>query len=467
LNVQSEHLGDLHELLTITISPEDYNEKFKASIKDLSKKVQIKGFRPGHVPAGMVKKMYGDQALADEINKMVNQAMDEHFKESGNEILGEPLSADDEMQEINHKDQKEYTFKFEIGIQPKFELGVSEKDTFTWYKIPAKDEDIDQEIERLQKKYGNREEVEQAEELDVVYVHLQELNEDGTSKEGGIHVHTFFNHEMLTEEGVAYFKDVKSDFSSNIPDLFALFKGEKEQVAKNVLQLQEVNEELLSNINSGFECKVERILRLVPAEMNEAFFTAVAAEYGEINDEETLKAAIRSAIEHYNDDMTRVRLENEVFKQLVANTEMVLPEAFLEKWYDRNHVQPAKDAAENTGENTEETKSPEPFPVFMKQLKESLLFSKVQKESDLKATQEEIINEAVNHTRATYGQLGEEFVKYIVENNIKDRKFVESMHDRVLQGKFLSIIREKVTTKDEAITLEEYQNLQKEETNVE
>lgn len=467
LNIQSESLGNLHEKVTITISPEDYQEKFRHSIKDLSKKVQIKGFRPGHVPSGMVKKMYGDQALADEINKLVNKAVEDHLKENNNEMLGDPIPLEEKLQEIDHRNDKAYTFSFELGLQPEFEIGLAEGDVFTWYRIPASDNDIDQEMDRLRKKYGKREEVEQAQDLDVVYVHLQELDEQGAAKEEGIHVHSFFNHEMLTDEGNTYFKDVKKDFSGNIDNLFALFKGERSEVAKNVLQMKEVNDEILAAISPSFECKVERIVRLIAADLNEEFFTAVAGEYGDAKDEDELRQAIRSAIENYNDSITRGRLDNDLYKAVVEKTDIALPEEFLTKWYEKNRMNKESNQEGEETEGEEKQEDPEPLPVFMKRLKESLIFRKVQKSSDLHATQEEIIQEAINHTRSSYGQLGEEFVRYIVENNIKDRTFVESMHDRVLQGKFLDVIRGMVTIQDEAITLEEYQNLQKEESNVE
>lgn len=174
---------------------------------------------------------------------------------------------------------------------------------------------------------------------------------------------------------------------------------------------------------------------------------------------ESLEANIRSAIEHYNNEMTRGRLDNDIYKALIDATQITLPEQFLEKWYAKNRA--------NNEEDEASAEEKEPLDVFLKRLKESLIFSHVQKNHEISANQEEVIQEAIAHTRASYGQLGEEFVRYIVENNIKDRSFVESMHDRVLQNKFLDIIRGKVNIVDEAITLEAFQNLQKATTNVE
>ncbi len=456
MNVQTEQLGELHEKITITIDPADYQPSYNKALKDLAKKANFKGFRPGHVPMGMVKKLYGDQALAEELNKLVNEAIDKQLKSENKQLLGDPLPAEDEPVTINQNEAKEYVFQYEVGIQPEVELGLSASDSFTWYKIPASDEDIQQEVSRLRKKYGKREEVDTAADEDVVYVHLQELDAEG---ENALHVHSFYNREMLTEAGLEMLGSVAKDFKGTCEDIFALFKGEKEQVAKNVLQVKDADASSIDAIQPRFEIAVERIVRLMPAETDAAFFEAASGEYGEVSDMESLEANIRSAIEHYNNEMTRGRLDNDIYKALIDATQITLPEQFLEKWYAKNRA--------NNEEDEASAEEKEPLDVFLKRLKESLIFSHVQKNHEISANQEEVIQEAITHTRASYGQLGEEFVRYIVENNIKDRSFVESMHDRVLQNKFLDIIRGKVNIVDEAITLEAFQNLQKATTNVE
>ena len=235
MNVQTEQLGELHEKITITIDPADYQPSYNKALKDLAKKANFKGFRPGHVPMGIVKKLYGDQALAEELNKLVNEAIDKQLKSENKQLLGDPLPAEDEPVTINQNEAKEYVFQYEVGIQPEVELGLSASDSFTWYKIPASDEDIQQEVSRLRKKYGKREEVDTAADEDVVYVNLQELDAEG---ENALHVHSFYNREMLTEAGLEMLGSVAKDFKGTCEDIFALFKGEKEQVAKNVLQVK-------------------------------------------------------------------------------------------------------------------------------------------------------------------------------------------------------------------------------------
>ncbi|MBK7110639.1 MAG: trigger factor [Bacteroidetes bacterium] len=455
MNISSENLGPLHLRLTIEIDPADYKPKFDKSIKDLGKKATIKGFRPGHVPISMVKKLYGDQALADELNRLVNEQISNYVKESNIEILGDPLPTEDERVEIDYNSDKPYTFKYELGIQP--ELNVSEvfkgAAAFKRYRIPAKLEEIEAEVGRILKRLGTQEEVESAMEGDVVYVHLQEVKSDGTPIENGIDTDSYFNLEMLTESGVELFNGIEKDAVKNIPDLFAVFNGEKTNVAKNILQMKEEDLGKLDSMSPSFECKVEKIVRLKPAELNAEVFENLSKEYGPVSNEEELQNKIKDIIESYNDRMTETALENDIYKYLTDTTEVPLPEVFLQKWFRATMEK-----------ELDEMSFEEQFNTFKTRLKQSLIFQKVRKENSLEATKEEIIEETMMQVRSTYGSMGEELVNYIVQNNLNDKTFVENMHDRVMQQKFFEILKGYITTIDEMTTLEEYQNLNKEVT---
>lgn len=453
MNVYSEQLGNLHTLLKIQIDSNDYSPKFEKAIKDLGKKANLKGFRPGNVPAGMVKKLYGDQALADELNKLVNEQMAKFLKDNTLEILGEPLPAEDHRIEIDYNSNKSYTFSFELGIQPKIDVAdvLSQGKTFTRYKIPAKLEEIEAEVGRILKRYGKQEEAESANEGDVIYAHLHELGEDGNPKAGGIHAHTYFNFEMLTDLGLDIFKGCKKEEMKNIPDVFNVFKGEKEGVIKNILQVEKVSEEMLASISSAFECRIEKIMRLFPAELNTEVFEKLSKEYGDVKNEEELQNKIKEIIEAYNDQLTEAGLDNEVYKHLIDTTNVPLPEVFLQKWF-RGTLEKELD-----GEEFEKQ-----FESFKTRLKQSLIFQQVRKSNNLEVNKDEIIEETVMQVRSSYGSMGDDLVNYIVQNNLQDKNFIENMHDRVMQKKFFEVLKSFISTTEELITLEEYQKLNKE-----
>ncbi len=453
MNISIDNLGLQHNIVRFTITNEDYRGRFDKALKEVAKKAQIPGFRPGHVPAGMVKKMYGDTVILEELYKIVNEQMNAYLKENNYELLGDALPIESDLG-VDYNETKTYEFAYEIGVQPviNLEANLNKSKTLTRYKIAAKPEEIEQEFERILRKYGERKDVDTVEENDVVYAHVHELNEDGSVKEGGIHADTYFNLQMLNDGNQNIFLGAKQGDVKNIDDLFNVFKGDKVNVAKNILHLNEPTEASIEGISPKFEFKIDRIARLFNAEINEAFFTEISKEFGEISTETELRERIAMAIEQYHSSLTEVSLENELFKYLIDTTEVPLPDVFLRKWFTQSNE---KDVH---AENFEAE-----FADFMNKLKQSLIYREVQKSHVLDVTNDEIVQEALNTVRASYGQMGEDLVQYILTSQLKDKAFVENMHDRVAQKKFFDVIKTYITIEEQPITLEAFQELNKKE----
>lgn len=453
MNVSIENLGPQHNIIRFNIDNADYRDRFEKALKELAKKSNFPGFRPGHVPMGMVKKMYGNTAILEELYKIVNEQMNAYLKENNFELLGDALPVENKL-DIDHNETKSYEFAYEIGIQPEVHLeeNINKDKTFTRYKIHAKEEEIDAELERIRNKYGKREDVETVEQNDVIYAHVHELNEDMSVKEGGMHADTYFNLQMLNDDSQNIFLGAKPGDINNIEDVFSVFKGDKVKIAKNILHQTEATEESLEGISSKFEFKIDRIARLLPAELNEEFYTEISKEFGETTTEEELRLKIKDGIEQYNSRVTEVTLENDLFKYLGDTTNVPLPEVFLRKWFKQS----------NETEITEENFEAE-FADFLTKLKQSLIYRTVQKSHDLNVKNEEIIQEALTTVRMSYGQMGDDFIQYITQSQLKDKAFVENMHDRVAQKKFFEALKGYITIEDQAITAEEFQKLNKQE----
>lgn len=453
MNIAIENLGLQHNIVRFTIANEDYRSRFEKSLKELAKKANIPGFRPGHVPSGMVKKMYGESAILDELYKIVNEQMNQYLKENNYELLGDALPIETDLG-IDYNAEKTYEFAYEIGVQPVIDLSVNlnKEKTLTRYKIDAKPEEVEQELERILMKYGERKDADDVAENDVVYATATELNADGTPKEGGIKVETYFNLQMLNADSQQIFLGAKLGDVNNIDDIFTVFIGDKVKIAKNILHLTEATEASVEEVSPKFEFKVDKIARMHAAEINDLFFEAISKEFGPISTETELREKITLAIEQYNDNVTEVTLENDLFKYLIDTTEVPLPEVFLRKWFSQSNE---KDIA---AENFEAE-----FADFMTKLKQSLIYREVQKSHELNVTNDEIIQEAANTVRASYGQMGEDLVQYILQSQLKDKAFVENMHDRVAQKKFFNVIKTFITIESQPITLEAFQSLTKQE----
>ena len=141
MNISIDNLGLQHNMVRFTFTNEDYRGRFDKALKDLSKKAQVPGFRPGHVPMGMVKKMYGDSVILDELYKMVNEQMNAYLKENNLELLGDALPVENDLG-VDYNETKTYEFVYEIGVQPTIDLSINlnKNKSLTRFRIPAKQE---------------------------------------------------------------------------------------------------------------------------------------------------------------------------------------------------------------------------------------------------------------------------------------------------------------------------------------
>lgn len=165
MEITRENIDELNAVIKVDIKKDDYNPKVEKILKDYRKTANIPGFRKGHVPMGMVKKQYGQAVLVDEVNKILQESLNNYITEEKLEILGNPLPKE---QESFDWQQDDYSFEFELGLSPKFDVDLKTKEAITQYQIVADEEMIDNQIKTIQKQYGKLVSKEEVEEGDVV-----------------------------------------------------------------------------------------------------------------------------------------------------------------------------------------------------------------------------------------------------------------------------------------------------------
>lgn len=151
MNITKENIDALNAVVKVEISAADYQDKVTKILRDYRKKADIPGFRKGQVPMGMVKKQYGKSVMIDEVNKMLQESLNNFLVEEKLDILGNPLP---KMQDDFSWESENYAFEFELGLAPEFEVNLDAKKKITQYIIIADDELLNKEIENIQKRFG-------------------------------------------------------------------------------------------------------------------------------------------------------------------------------------------------------------------------------------------------------------------------------------------------------------------------
>jgi trigger factor len=177
--VTREHLGTLHEKVTVKLSKEDYLPGFEKSLKHYAKNVNIPGFRKGNVPSGMIRKMYGQSLYQDEVLRAAGTKLEAYLKEEKVAIFAQPMILPDENLRLDMNAPGDVDFSFEIGLKPEFEIpALKQKPTLTKYIVSVADKMIDDEVERIRRKYGKVEEQESVTAgEDIIYGHYVPADE--------------------------------------------------------------------------------------------------------------------------------------------------------------------------------------------------------------------------------------------------------------------------------------------------
>ncbi len=203
MNISRENIDELNAVLKIKIEKADYEEKVETVLKDYRKKANIKGFRPGMVPIGLVKKMYGRAVQIDEINKVVTENIQNYITDEKIEILGDPLPKADEQEKIDFDTQEEFTFTFELGLTPAFEVNLSQKDKVKQYEIAVDEKMKNDYLENYTRRYGELRKADVTEEKDVVKGKIEAVDAEGnTIPEGPVVEDTSLGIDIIKDDEI-------------------------------------------------------------------------------------------------------------------------------------------------------------------------------------------------------------------------------------------------------------------------
>ena len=151
--MENEQFYDEAFVITLTIEPADYQDEVAKQLKEVRHKAQMPGFRPGMVPAGLVKKMYGKGILADVLNKKVGEGLQKHIEDNNLQILGEPLPSE-ESPKIDLDNDTAFTFAFDIAVAPEFDAKLNGKNKINEYEIEVTDEMIQKQVDAYANRFG-------------------------------------------------------------------------------------------------------------------------------------------------------------------------------------------------------------------------------------------------------------------------------------------------------------------------
>lgn len=447
MNVTFDKQGNVNGVLSIAIKEEDYQSEVKKELNNIGRKHPVKGFRPGHVPAGLLKKMYGTEVLAQVVERQVGQALNKYIVDNKLDVLGEPMMTEDTK--VDFTKDTEFEFKLELGIAPEFEIKLDKRVKIPYYTIEVSQDMVDKQNDAFKKRFGKQVPGEAVVEDALVKGEMVELNADGTEKEGGLKVEkTIFSPQyMKNDEEKAKFVGAKvgdmvvyNPFKAtdgNVTELASLLNVDKEQ----------------ANNESDFRFLINEILVNQDAEINQDFFDNVLGKDVAKNEEEyTAKLKEMIAAQLKNDSNYRFTIDAErVLRKKAGDLE--LPDEFLKKFLASRSKE--EDAAKKVEENYEKTRS---------QIQWQLIKEKVARNYDVKVEQEDLLRLARFYAAQQFAQYGlsnlpdDVIEKYAHELLGKD-DFRSDIQNRAFEDKVFAAIQNAVALDEKTVSVEEFNKL--------
>ncbi len=447
MNITKENIDDLNAVLKINIVKPDYEEKVETVLKDYRKKANIKGFRPGMVPMGLVKKMYGRAVQIEEINKIVTDNIQKYLNDEKIEILGDPLPHENEEEKIDFETQEDFTFSFDLGLAPVIDLKLNKKNKVNQYEIIIDEKMKNDYVENYTRRFGEMRKADLTEGKDMLKGKIEALNDDGNIiAEGPSVEETTIGIDIIKDKKIQkQFIGKKSgdsiDFNlkkalPNDTEIAGILHKKKEEVA---------------DLGELYRFTINEINRFYPAELGKELYDRIYGE-GVVNSDDEFMSKIVDEISLNLKRESDYKLMMDIKTLAIEKTEFSIPEEFLKRWLLK------------VNENTTEEQIEKEFDSFRKDLNWQLIRNKVARDNEVKITEEELLHEAVNITRYQFQQYGlfyaaDEQITNYAKETLKREDEAKRIADKILEEKVILIMKELVKLEEKSIKVDDFNKL--------
>lgn len=441
MNITQESTGDLTAVVKIELVKEDYEKQVNSVLKDYQRKASMPGFRPGKVPIGLVKKMYGKAVLADEVNKIISENLQKYLDENEVKTLGHPLPNEDRQKMIDFDADDTFEFYFDIATQPEINIELSDKIKMDYYKIRVDDVSIDKYIGDLRKKNGKAVNSEKSEEGDILRGMMVELDEEGNHLEGGI------SNESSIAIDFIKLKTIQKKF---------IGKSAGDKIVFNPLKATGNPGEMATMLNidskkaeettSDFELTVDTITRFEQAELNEEFYASVfpGETFAEEND---FRERLGKELEvNFGNESDRLFMRHSADK-FIDDAKIALPDEFMKRWL-----------RESGESQVNEEDIDKHYDDYARALRWQMIESKIVTEHNIKVTSEDVREQIMGYFKAP-GEVDEEMQKRldeIADNIMQNQEEVKRIYDQLLDTRMRDLLKSTLKLKEKEVSYDDF-----------
>lgn len=438
MNIERKNIDELSFQLTVSITGDDYVEIEKKKLNERKKNAEFKGFRKGKAPVSLIKKIYGEQVLVDAVNEVVGKSLNDYIVENELKLIGEPIGSENQP-EVEWKSGNDFTFVFDLAVNPEIDFEVSDADKLNYYKINVTKAAEKEMKDNLLKQLGGLHETEKSGKEDFLTIDLVQEGNELT----GIEVPIAQVNEEHKDALVGLKAGDKKEI--NVNELFT-----DEAVRARILKLEGNQAE---DFNPVFEATVINVKRFMAAELNQDTFDKIAGEPGKFQSEEDLDAFITERLTENYEQEADFRVAKEIRDMLVEKANLSLPEEFLKRWL----------LYVNQGKFTKEDIDKE-FDAFLVDYRWQLVRSYIISKNEIKFENEDFVQAAKEFARYQYmmygmGNIPEQFIDEAANQMLKDENQFRRIQDNVETKKVIESVKEQITLTNKKISLDKFREL--------
>lgn len=449
MNISFENVDKVNALLTLKVEKADYEEKVAKALKDFRKKANLPGFRPGQVPMGLLKKRFGTEILAEEINKLLSQELYKYIREKKINILGEPLANEEKTPAIDFATQEEFTFAFDIALAPEFDAKLTGKDKLNYYTINVDDAMVDQQIQAYCQRGGQYQKVDSYQSNDMVKGLLAQLDAEGNTMEGGIQV-----EEAVMLPNYMKNDDEKAKFEGAKVNDVIVFNPAKAYNDSDVelASLLKISKEEAAQAKSDFSFQITEITRYEAAPVDQALFDQVLGKDAVKNEEEFRTKIAEDMKQSFVAD-SDYKFVQDLRAYLVKRIGTVeYPEAMLKRIMKRNNQDKDDEYVEQN------------FQASLDELTWHLIKEQLSDQFEVKVEQADVLETAKAATRMQFAQYGmtnlpDDVLTNYANEMLKNQQQAEGLVARTVENKIVAKAKETVKLTQKAVSLDEFNKL--------
>lgn len=448
MKISKTSIDDLNLVVKIIIEKQDYEATVNETLKEYRKKANMPGFRKGMVPAGLIKKMHGRAALAEEVNKLLSRELTKYISDEKLEILGEPLPSLTEKAVVNFDSDADFEFSFDLGLSPQINLDFEKIGKLPYYEIAVDDQLIDNQIEGYANRFGENIPAEVVGEKETVLGDFAQLNTEGVVVEGGI-------SSKNVQVAVQLIKDEtiqKLFIGAKIGDVVKFNPRVALADDHEVTHLLKVKDDAIESVDCDFNFTINTVNTFIAAPIDEALIKKIYGDETEVKTIEELREKIHTELKSNLLYSSNYRFLVDAKEALTNAAALTLPVEFLKRWLVE------------TNEKVTAEQIEEEFGTFRKDLDWTLIKTKLAKDNEVRIEESEIALMARDMAQMQFHQYGmsnvpEEYLDNYANSILQNKEQKQKMAEKKIEDKVLEVIKEKSGLVFKQVTQKEFDDL--------